>query len=86
MSSVPNNKLGITGSLNSLTRTLGMTFGISISTALFYGIIDIKLGSKVIGTVSTDTFIYSMSLVYKIGALLTIPGIIMAALRYKNKG
>lgn len=85
MSSVPKNKLGITGSLNSLTRTLGMTFGISLSTALFYNIINLKLGYVSSGNIPANIFIYSMSLVYKIGAILTLPGIIMAALRYKTK-
>jgi EmrB/QacA subfamily drug resistance transporter len=83
MSSVPKDKLGITGSMNSLIRNLGMTFGISISTSLFYSLISIKIGHSIIGTSkpNSDIFIYAMRSVYVIGAILAIPGILVGAFR-----
>ncbi|WP_338025460.1 MFS transporter [Clostridium yunnanense] len=83
MSSVPKDKLGISGSMNSLIRNLGMTSGISISVAIFYSHMSSKLGSHVSALTSgnPELFIGSMSFTYKIGAVIAIAGIFMALFR-----
>lgn len=83
MSCVPSDKLGIAGSMNSLTRNLGMTFGISVSTTIFYSLIKLKIGHTIIGTVTANsyTFVYAMRFVYIIGAIIAIPGIVVACFR-----
>lgn len=83
MSCVPKDKLGITGSMNSLTRNLGMTFGISMSTTIFYRLINMKLGYSSNGIVAANSyiFIYAMRHVYIIGAIIAIPGILVASFR-----
>jgi EmrB/QacA subfamily drug resistance transporter len=83
MSSVPKDKLGISGSMNSLIRNLGMTSGISISVAIFYSHMSSKLGSHVsaLSSGNPELFISSMSFTYKIGAVIAIVGIVVALLR-----
>ena len=87
MSSVSKDKVGIAGSMNSLTRNLGMTFGISVSTTLFYSLTRLKLGHAIIGTVTanSDIFIYAMRSVYIIGAIIAITGILVACFRKPNE-
>lgn len=83
MSVVPKDKLGISGSVNSLIRNLGMTSGISISVALFYGHMSSKLGTNVsaLSSAKPELFISSMSFTYKIGAAMAIAGIIVSFIR-----
>lgn len=81
MSSVPKDKLGIAGSVNSLVRNLGQIFGVILSTSFLYVCMSYKIGYHVIDYVigRDDIFIYGMKWVYiilviicSIGALLTI--------------
>jgi MFS family permease len=83
MSSVPKDKLGIAGSVNSLIRNLGMTSGISISVALFYSHMSSKLGSNVSALSSSkpEFFISSMNFTYKIATAIAIVGIVVSLLR-----
>lgn len=83
MSSVPKDKLGISGSMNSLIRNLGMTSGISISVALFYGHMSSKPGTNVSALSSgrPELFISSMNFTYSIGAAIAIAGIIVSLFR-----
>lgn len=87
MSAVPKNKLGISGSVNSLIRNLGMTSGISISVALFYGHMSSKLGSHVsaLSSGKPELFINSMSFTYKIGAAIAVIGVIISFFRLLDK-
>jgi MFS family permease len=87
MSSVPKNKLGISGSVNSLIRNLGMTSGISISIALFYSYMSSRLGSHVsaLSSGKPEVFISSMNFTYRIGAAIAIAGIITSLLRLFDK-
>lgn len=80
MSTVPRDKLGIAGSINSLIRNVGMVCGIALSTTLLYGTMSSKLGYRVTDYVAgkNDVFIYGMRVVYitagcicLIGAALT---------------
>jgi MFS family permease len=87
MSSVPKNKLGISGSINSLIRNLGMTSGISVSVALFYSHMTSKLGTQVsaLSSGKPELFISSMSFTYKIAAVIAIVGIVVTFLRLLDK-
>ncbi|QAA33664.1 MFS transporter [Clostridium manihotivorum] len=87
MSSVPKDKLGISGSMNSLIRNLGMTSGISISVAIFYSYMGGKLGSHVsaLSSGNPELFVTSMSLTYKVGSVIAIAGIIVAFMRLLRK-
>lgn len=87
MSSVPKDKLGISGSVNSLIRNLGMTSGISISIALFYSYMSSRLGSHVsaLSSGKPEAFISSMSFTYRIGAAIAIAGIITSLFRLLDK-
>lgn len=87
MSAVPKNKLGISGSVNSLTRNLGMTSGISLSIAIFYNRMGSKLGHHVSALTAgrPDVFIFSMQFVYCAAAVIAISGIIVAVLRFRDK-
>jgi hypothetical protein len=87
MSSVPKDKLGISGSMNSLIRNLGMTSGISISVAIFYSYMGEKLGSHVsaLSSGNPELFVTSMSFTYKVGSVIAIAGIIVAFMRLLKK-
>lgn len=87
MSAVPKNKLGISGSVNSLIRNLGMTSGISLSIAIFYNRMGSKLGHHVsaLSAGRPDVFISSMRFVYCVGAGIAIAGIAAALLRLGHK-
>jgi EmrB/QacA subfamily drug resistance transporter len=87
MSSVPKDKLGISGSMNSLIRNLGMTSGISISVALFYSHMSSKLGShaSALSSDKPEIFISSMNFTYKIGAVIAVLGIIVSLFRLLDK-
>lgn len=81
MSSVPKNKLGISGSVNSLVRNLGQIVGVTLATSLLYNFMSDKIGYRVTDYVRNrdDVFIYGMKYVYivlvivcGIGTILTI--------------
>lgn len=87
MSSVPKNKLGIAGSINSLIRNLGMVFGIALSMALFYNRVSSKVGDGIftLSEISNDVFIYAMRFVYLSAAALAFVGVIMTFVRIIDK-
>lgn len=87
MSSVPKSKLGISGSINSLIRNLGMTSGISLSVAVFYGHMSLKSGKHITALSSSkpEFFINSMDFAYKIGTLIAIIGVIVSIIRLFDK-
>lgn len=89
MSTVPNNKTGAAGSMNGLTRNLGNTFGISLSTALLYNLMSMRLGYTTTSFVEgrADVFIFGMHGVYLLALGLVLVGLTMSIkrLRYKSK-
>ncbi len=89
MSTVPNNKTGAAGSMNGLTRNLGNTFGISLSTALLYNLMSMRLGYTTTTFVEgrEDVFLFGMHGVYLLALGLVLVGLTMSIkrLRYKSK-
>lgn len=76
MSTVPRDKLGIAGSINSLIRNVGMVCGIALSTTLLYGMMSSKLGYRVTDYVAgkNDVFIYGMRIVYITAGCICLAG------------
>ena len=83
MSSVAKAKLGIAGSINALVRNLGMVFGIAISLTILYNRMSFKMGYRVIDFQKGmgAVFIYAMSYVYIIGALICLIGVALSLMR-----
>ena len=87
MSNVSKDKLGITGSVNALTRNLGMEFGIALSMVIFYNRLSAKIGYHVnsITFERNEVFIYAMRSVYIVGAMLAFLGVLITLFRLKSK-
>jgi EmrB/QacA subfamily drug resistance transporter len=88
MSSVSKDKLGIAGSVNSLTRNLGQIFGVTLSTSFLYSCMSHKIGYHVIDYVigRDDVFIYGMKWVYIILVIICGLGVVLTAFRlYKAR-
>lgn len=88
MSNCPKNKLGISGSINSLVRNLGQLVGITLSTTLLYSFMSKNLGYHVSDYVigKGDSFIYGMKNVYIILMITCLVGAAFTAFRfYKTK-
>ena len=88
MSLVPREKLGITGSMNALTRNLGLVFGTSFSTTVLYNAMSLKVGHRVSDyTDGNDAvFIFGMKWVYIFTGCICLIGVILSGLRlYKMK-
>lgn len=83
MSLAPKQKLGIAGSINGLTRNIGMVFGIAISVALLYNRMSAKIGYKVESYVigRQDVFIYAMRFIYLTAAAVCFIGVILTFIR-----
>lgn len=83
MSLVPRDKLGITGSINSLVRNMGMVFGIAFSVSLLYNRMSVKMGYRVTSFVDGryDVFIYAMRVVYIAAASICAIGMILTIVR-----
>ncbi|WP_455543240.1 MFS transporter [Intestinibacter sp.] len=77
MSTVPSEHLGITGSINSLIRNLGMASGTSISTSILYHQMSKLAGYKVEDIVN-DSFVYGMKSVFIILLILSIIAFIVS--------
>lgn len=87
MGTVPVNKTGAAGSMNGLTRNLGNIFGISLSTALLYNMMSLRLGYNTTNFVEgrSDVFIYGMHGVYLLALSLVLVGLALSIKRLKNK-
>ncbi|QXE18576.1 MFS transporter [Clostridium sp. 001] len=87
MSTVPKNKLGIAGSVNSLVRNLGQIIGIILSTSLLYSFMSIKIGYRVTDYVigRDDIFVYGMRYVYIVLTIVCAFGAVLTAFRMHNK-
>lgn len=77
MSTVKNEYLGITGSINSLIRNLGMAAGTSISTSILYHQMSVFAKHKVEDIV-VEYFVYSMKSVFVVLLLLSIISFIIS--------
>ena len=86
MSTVPPNKTGAAGSLNGLTRNLGNIFGISISTAVLYNLMSMRLGYQVDSFVEgrADVFVFGMRGIYFLAMGLAAVGLILSILRLRS--
>lgn len=87
MGTVPPNKTGAAGSMNGLTRNLGNIFGISLSTALLYNLMSLKLGYSTTTFVEgqNDAFMFGMHGVYLLALGLVLIGLVLSIVRLKNK-
>lgn len=88
MSTVPKDKLGIAGSVNSLVRNLGQMVGITLATTILYNFMSYKIGHRVINYVfgRDDIFVYGMKHVYIVLVLVCSLGIFFTVFRMvKNK-
>lgn len=87
MSSAPNNKLGIAGSINAFVRNLAQTSGVAMATLLLYSFMSIKMGEKVYGYVEgrSDVFIYGMRYVYIVAAIICLVGVLVTGIRLKRQ-
>ncbi|QNU66748.1 MFS transporter [Ruminiclostridium herbifermentans] len=87
MSTVPRDKLGIAGSVNALTRNLGMICGIALSTIILYNRMSYKIGYHVTDFVvgRNDVFIYGMRIVYITAAVICLGGVALTSRRLLNK-
>jgi len=85
MSSAPDDKLGIAGSLNAFVRNLGQSSGVAMATLLLYSFMSIKMGAKVFGYVEgrDDVFIFGMKYVYISSAIICFIGVVITAIRLK---
>ncbi len=83
MSTVSRDKLGIAGSVNSLIRNLGMVIGTSFATLILYDRMSSKMGYRVVNYVNgrPDVFIYGMSFVYILAAVICGIGAVITAIR-----
>lgn len=83
MSTVGRDKLGVAGSINALTRNIGMICGISLSTTILYTMMSQKVGYHVVSYIEgrNDVFIYGMRWAYLTAAVICAIGAILTAIR-----
>lgn len=86
MSSVPDDKLGIAGSINAFVRNLGQSIGVAMANLILYSFMSIKMGRKVLGYVEgrDDIFIFGMRHVYVVAALICFIGVVITAVRLRS--
>ena len=80
MSTVSRDKLGIAGSVNGLSRNVGLVCGVTFSTTLLYNRMSSRLGYRVQDYVAgrEDAFVYAMKIVFlTAGGLCLIPAALM---------
>lgn len=87
MSMVPQEKLGVGGSVNALVRNIGMVVGIALSTTILYSAMSAKIGRHVTGYVPgrNDAFIFGMRLAYITAATVCLVGVVVTALRLRGR-
>ena len=86
MARIPKEKLGIAGSVNSLFRNVGMTFGFTLATTLLYDRMSKMLGYKVSNYIvgKNYVFISAMTSVFKVAAIMCFISVILSIIRYKK--
>lgn len=87
MSASPQNKLGISGSLNAWVRNVGQITGLTFSTTLLYFWMSQKSGLHVHDYLKgqDDLFVYAMQNVYLVLAALCGIGVILTTFRLRGK-
>jgi len=87
MSSVPINKLGIAGSMNSLVRNIGLVLGISLSMGILYRGMSLKIGYRVFNYINgrDDVFIFGMKYVYIYSSVICLIGAFLTAFRLHQR-
>lgn len=87
MSMVPEEKLGIGGSINALVRNIGMVVGIALSTSLLYSGMSAKIGRHVTGFVEgrNDAFLFGMRIAYLVSASICLVGAVITAMRLRGR-
>ena len=83
MSSVPNHKLGVAGSVNAFARNAGMVFGVLIATMSLFAAMSARYGQPVNDYIEgrPDLFIYGMRFAYLVVAGICFSGALLTALR-----
>jgi len=87
MSTVPPDRLGIAGSVNGLMRNMGMVFGTSFATSLFYNRLSRAAGYHVDTYVSGNAaeFVYAMRIVFFTCAAICLLGVLFTAIRLYSR-
>lgn len=87
MSMVPQEKLGVGGSVNALVRNLGMVVGIALSTTILYSAMSARIGRHVTGYVPgrNDAFLFGMKLAYIAAASICLAGAAVTAFRLRGR-
>ncbi|BDR61036.1 MFS transporter [Lactobacillus xylocopicola] len=87
MSSVEQKDLGIAGSINSLSRNLGMVIGISSATTVLFSAMSQAKGARVTGYLpkQPEIFIYGMHVVFIISLLICLVTVLLSGWRLFKK-
>ncbi len=83
MSTVPKSELGVAGSINSLSRNMGMVVGISVATTTLFMMMSHKAGYRVTGLVSghPEIFLYGMHAVFILSTVICMVAAGLTGLR-----
>lgn len=87
MQKIPQNRLGIAGSMNSLVSNLAMAYGFTFATTILYGRMSYKLGYKVSNYVSghESVFLYGLDCVFFTSTIICLIATVVAFIRYRKK-
>ncbi|MDF7639686.1 MFS transporter [Lactobacillus sp. ESL0791] len=87
MGSVEQKDLGIAGSINSLSRNLGMVIGISTATTILFSAMSHAKGAWVTGYLpkQPEIFIYGMHVVFIISVIICLVTVILSGWRLIKK-
>lgn len=87
MSSVQQKDLGIAGSINSLSRNLGMVIGISSATTVLFAAMSHAKGARVTAYLpkQPEIFIYGMHVVFIISMIICLITVILSGWRLFRK-
>jgi EmrB/QacA subfamily drug resistance transporter len=87
MSSVEQKDLGVAGSINSLSRNLGMVIGISSATTVLFAAMSHAKGSRVTAYLpkQPEIFIYGMHVVFIISTIICLVTVILSGWRLFKK-
>lgn len=87
MGSVEQKDLGVAGSINSLSRNLGMVIGISSATTVLFAAMSMAKGSRVTTYLpkQPEIFIYGMHVVFNISMIICFITVILSGWRLFKK-
>lgn len=87
MSSVEQKDLGVAGSINSLSRNLGMVIGISSATTVLFAAMSHAKGARVTAYLpkQPEIFIYGMHVVFIISTIICLVTVILSGWRLFKK-